>query len=290
MPESNISSILIQSNLSQYKENKTLCSKVDPVKSNSLFNKEVLIEERGTGRRLKGIVIDICGEGHTGFIVRLAKKDVKGIIKKYKMGEAATLNGRIIPDHVEVDVRGHHQGNEFYLVENEKKSTIFFTPTNFTQLSKGQFILVLSKNIHGTMELRGVDCVVEVKKDEYTYKPISDWNKTFNLTKDYADSFELFLFNGGNYEDCSKFMGAVKSNVSILSQYVEDFGEMFSLTKDEVYLIVSTQLKNGASFLSFMALFEKNSRAINNIHFKINKVQEYNQVKSAFLHIFNPLG
>lgn len=91
------------------------CSEIDYSLSNSLYRKEVILKESSTKRLIKGLVVDTCFEGtgpkNKGFIVQFSKKDVKGLIKKYKMGKTPYSSRN--KDHIECDLSNLFYGKHF---------------------------------------------------------------------------------------------------------------------------------------------------------------------------------
>lgn len=274
------------------KEIKTLCSKVPYEKSKSIYRTKVIIEEKETGKRFEGLVVDHCFDDDFGFICRISKKQAKGIIKKYNMGQAEDgfASVKVFPDYVEVDLRKTQQGDHFYLIENQVQKPIFFKKTSFENLKVGQTVLVLSLNMHGVMSSKGIDEVTGVTETSYDYIPCYDRSKKFTCVKRAVENAEFFIVENADPRVSFMLQENLKNNLSILHQYTETWAEIFRLTHDEVYEIIKTQLQGGSSFISFMSLFNQYAKAVNDIYFNQHKVKDYSAVQNAFRHIFNPLG
>jgi len=284
---------MLENNLSvtntQIQEVKTLCSKVIPEVAKKLYKNEVVIEEKETGKRFNVSVVDHCGEDDFGFICRIPKSQVKGLIKKYQMGQAEMF-GNINPNYVEVDLRKSQQGSNFYLIEKKVKKPVIFKKISFEQIQAGQTILVLGLNMHKVMSCRGIDEVLEANPNEYHYHPCSDRSKRFTLVKAATNNFEFFVIENMDFKTPFLLFESFKHDTGILPQYTETWAEMYNLSKDEVYNTIFTQLQSGIGFLNFMCLFNKHSKLINDIYFNQHKVKDYQIVKHSFNHIFNPLG
>lgn len=91
------------------------CSEIDYSLSQNLYSKEILLKESSTKKIIKGTVVDTCfqGTGHKnkGIIVQFHKKDVKGLIKKYKMGKCPYSSRN--KDHIECDLSNLFYGKHF---------------------------------------------------------------------------------------------------------------------------------------------------------------------------------
>lgn len=274
------------------KENKTLCSNISYEKSKSLYRTKVIIEEKETGKRFEGLVVDHCFDDDFGFICRISKKSAKGIIKKYKMGQAEDgfESVKVFPDYVEVDLRKTQQGAHFYLIEIQVQKPIFFKKTTFEQLKVGQTVLVLSLNMHNVMSSKGIDEVIGVSSESYEYIPCYDRTKKFSCVKKAVENAEFFVIENIDNKRAYMLQNDFKNNLGILPQYTEVWAEMYKLSHDEVYEIVKTQLQGGSSFISFMCLFNQYSKVVNDIYYSQHKVKDYILIKNSFRHIFNPLG
>lgn len=91
---------------------KISCDQVTPELARSLFRTHVVIEEKETGKTFPAFVEDCCGEDQHGFIVRIEKKLIKGLIRKYDMGPGECYQ----ETHVGLDVRDIYQGKHFNLI------------------------------------------------------------------------------------------------------------------------------------------------------------------------------
>jgi hypothetical protein len=90
------------------------CSQVDFPLSQSLYNKEVLLKERTTKKVFKAKVVDTCfssGLKDKGLIVEFSKKDVKGLIRKYKMGKGMYSSRH--KDYADCDLSNLFYGKHF---------------------------------------------------------------------------------------------------------------------------------------------------------------------------------
>lgn len=88
------------------------CDKVPHEVSKSLWTRTVILQEKETGREFPAVIVDYCFDDQFGFIVRIKKEDVKGLIRKYKMEPS----DRYPQTHVEIDVRDIYLGKHFNLV------------------------------------------------------------------------------------------------------------------------------------------------------------------------------
>ena len=272
--------------LPNHKEIKTICSEISPSISKQLYRKEVLLEEKATGKRISAFVVDHAFEDQKGFIVKINRNKVKGMIKKYNMGPA-----EFQPDlYVEADLRNIHHGSKFYLVHDNvlvENNPVSFTPVSFEDIKEKQFILALSKNNPlKVCALMGIDHILSKTPNSYKYRPISNWNNVYDVSKHNSEHLMFYVVNNGNYEVCQKIYKQWKENINVLHQYYEVFSAIFNLDNDTVYKIIFNQLSYPSSYLSFMNLYNSHIKAINNIYFKQESDTEFKSVQNNFKHIF----
>lgn len=281
--------LLAPSTNNKIKEVKTLCSKLPYEVAKKIYNREVEIEEKDTGKRFKAFVVDHCGNDDFGFICRIPKSQAKGLIKKYQMGQAEMF-GNVNPNYVEVDLRKSQQGANFYLIEQKVQKPIVFRKTSVEKLTVGQTVLVLKLNMHNVMSCRGIDEVVSVTPTEYNYIPCSDRSKRYTGVYKSMNDFEFFVIENMDVKTPFLLFESFKHNTGILPQYTEVWADMYALSHEEVFNTIVTQLQSGIGFLNFMCLFNKHSKLVNDIYYNQHKVKDYLVVRNAFNHIFNPLG
>lgn len=288
-------------NTTSTKQIKTLCSNISYEQSKYLYKncRNIIVEELESKKQIHALIVDHSADDQKGFIVRFKKNDVKGMIRKYQMGEAEPLgSSHLFPkpplkDYVECDLRDIHNGKNFYLVHDEKtfQSSIYFSKISFDQIKPDSYILVLStRNPLKITQYHGLDYVIEANPSLYKYKPISDWSKVFDCHKHNAEHFFIYQVHNIDHEKAEKFVKSLISNVNILAQYYETFEDLFSVPKNDVYNIIFDHLSSPASYISFMTLFNTYVKSINNIYYNQEQPEERVKVLSAFKHIFNLQG
>lgn len=163
---------------------------------------------------------------------------------------------------------------------------ILFNKVDFNQIKQNDYVMLLAKNIYNVQTIRGMDFVLEKKDDSYTYNPIEDQTKVFNLL--HEQKYTYFVVKNGNKKICSLLKKQINQELGILPEYSSVFADIFSLDITSAHELVYQQLTEPVSFVNFMMLYLKHSKIVNEFYYDINKENNSTIIKSSFGYIFEP--